>query len=203
MKRVFFLAVVIMALPALVMAGGKTNKTSPEPAAAPANDNEIHWITNIDELQAKMQQHPKKVIVDLYTSWCGWCKKMDAATYSNPALIKYVNNNFYAVRFDAERQDTINFQGKQYFFIPQYKANSFALEMLKGQMSYPTTVIMLENFQSPQPYAGYMTVPQMETILTFYGDNVMRHQSGGDYQKSYHPTWDHGAAPDMTPPPGH
>ena len=165
---------------------------------------ESGWLTVLDQPVAKARLENKPILLFFTGSdWCGWCKKMDAATYSNPALIKYVNNNFYAVRFDAERQDTINFQGKQYFFIPQYKANSFALEMLKGQMSYPTTVIMLENFQSPQPYAGYMTVPQMETILTFYGDNVMRHQSGGDYQKSYHPSWDHGSAPDMTPPPGH
>jgi thioredoxin-related protein len=175
---------------------------------AAASDKEIHWITSIDELQAKMQQNPKKVIVDMYTGWCGWCKKMDAATYTNPALVKYVNNNFYAVKFDAERQDAFTFQGKEYHYDPQYKANTFAVELMlknnpQGQMSYPTTVFMLENFQSPTPVPGYRDVKEMQLFLTYFGDNTYRHQKYDDYAKSFVSTWDKGRAPDMTPPPGH
>src|SRR5579872_7313437 len=120
MKRILLLAIAIVSIPALLIADGKKKK--PE-AAPPKEDNkEIHWITNIDELQAKMQQNPKKVYVDVYTGWCGWCKKMDASTFQNPDLIKYMNTNFYAVKLDAERKDTIHFMGKEYYFEPQYKA---------------------------------------------------------------------------------
>ena len=115
MKRVLFLAVVIMALPAIVTAGAKPKKAVAAPAAA--SDNEIHWITNIDELQAKMQQHPKKVIVDIYTGWCGWCKRMDASTYKDPEIIKYVSENFYAVKFDAEMRQTIHFKEQDYSYV--------------------------------------------------------------------------------------
>ena len=198
MKRVLLFAVAMLAISPVMMA---KKKVAPEPPKE--TTNEIHWITSIDELQQKMKENPKKVIIDMYTGWCGWCKKMDAATYTNPALIKYVNNNFYAVKLDAERQDTIHFQGKDYYFAPQYKANGLAIELLHGQMSYPTTVFMLENFQSPTPIPGYRDVKEMELFLTYFGDNAYRHQKFEDYSKSHSCAWDNGAKPDMTPPPGH
>ncbi len=194
MKRIL-----LFALGILMMSPVIAKKKTPAPVAPkPA---EIHWITSIDELQAKMQANPKKVYMDVYTDWCGWCKKMDATTFQNPDVIKYINNNFYAVRFNAESKDVIHFQGKEYSFNPQYKANTFAVELMKGQMSYPTAVVMMENFQNPQAIAGYMDVKQIEPLLTYLGDNMYKHQPWDAYQKSYKTTWDHGAAQDMTAPP--
>lgn len=179
------------------------NPTSFGKSPGPGGDG-IHWITSIDELQMKMAEEPKKVLIDMYTSWCGWCKKMDADTYTNPSLIKYVNNNFYAVRFDAETQDTIHFQGKDFFFAPQYRANGFAVELVKGQqLSYPQTIFMLENFQNPVPVPGYRTVKEMESFLTYFGDNMFRRQSWDQYSKNFVSHWDNGQPANNTPPPGH
>jgi len=199
MKRILLFALAVLIVSPSLMARKKNPPTPPA--------NEIHWITSIDELQAKMQQSPKKVYIDMYTNWCGWCKKMEASTFQNPDVIKYINMNFYAVRFDAERQDVIHYMGKEYKFEPEHKMNGFAFELLKntpgGNISYPTSVIMLENFQSPTPIPGYMDVNQLETILTYFGDNMFRHKQWPDYQKTYQPSWSHGQAPDMTPPAGH
>jgi thioredoxin-related protein len=202
MKRVLLLAIVMMSVPALLMADGKKKKATTN-ASEPAKDaSEIHWITSIDELQAKMKENPKKVYIDVYTDWCGWCKKMDASTFRNPALVKYMNTNFYALKLDAERKDTIHFMGKEYHFEPQYRANTFAVELLKGQMSYPTTVIMAENFQNPVPISGYLTVQQIEPVLSYFGDNAYRRVKWEDYQKTYKLLWG-GETPDMTPPAAH
>jgi thioredoxin-related protein len=195
MKRVLFFAVPVIMLSVVLLAWKKT------PAPAPTAEG-IHWITSIDELQAKMRANPKKVYWDIYTDWCGWCKKMDATTFQNPDLIKYMNNNFYAVRFNAETQEVIHFQGKDYSFNPQFKANTLAVELMKGgQMSYPTAIFMMENFQNPNPIPGYRTVPELETMLTYFGDNAFKHKAWDAYQKEYKPMWDHGAAQDMTAPP--
>lgn len=209
MKRILLIALVILSVPAALLADDKKKKpapaakTVPDMKPTPSNKEEIHWISDLNELQAKMQANPKKVIIDVYTGWCGWCKKMDATTYENPNLVRYVNNNFYAVKLDAERQDAINFQGKEYKFEPQYRVNTFAVEIMKGAMSYPTTVFMTENFQSPTPIPGFRTVKEMELFLTYFGDNMYRRVKFDDYQKTFTSHWDNGQAQDMTPPAGH
>ena len=197
MKRVILVALASILLVPALMAEKKIAKKDPPKEAA-----EIKWI-DIDELQAKMAKEPKKVYIDVYTGWCGWCKKMDASTFKNPDLVRYINNNFYCVHFDAERKDTIRFQGKEYYFNPQYKANTLAVELMKGQMSYPTSILMLENFQSPTPIPGYHDVKEMQLFLTYFGDNTYKHQQFADYQKAFTSTWDHGEKSDMTPPAGH
>lgn len=206
MKRILLFTIIITA-PLLVFADGKKKKpaaagSTQANAKASEEKNEIHWITDMNELEAKMQASPKKVIFDIYTDWCGWCKKMDADTYGNPDLIKYVNNNFYAVKLDAERKDAFTFQGKEYKFEPQYRANTFAVEIMKGAASYPTTVFMTENFQNPNPIPGYMQVKDMELILTYFGDNMYKRVKFDDYKKTFQYHWDKGQAPDMTPPAG-
>ena len=171
-------------------------------AAAPKEAEGIHWLT-LKETEAKMREKPKKVFIDIYTGWCGWCKRMEATTFQNPALIKYINNNFYAMRFDAETHESFQFNGKEYHFEPQYKANTFAVELLKGQMGYPTSVFMMENFQNPQVIPGYHPVKEMEMFLLYFGDNICMHKQMPDYQKTFVSTWDHGETPEMAPPAGH
>lgn len=204
MKRIVIIAIAIMVLPALSFADGKKKKAAEaKTEAAKREPTEIEWMTSFDELQAKMAKAPRKVLMDVYTQWCGWCKRMDAATYTNPSLIKYVNNNFYAFKLDAERRDTIHFNGKTYYYEPNYKCNTIAVDLLGGKLSYPTSVFMLENFQNATPVPGYMTVPQIEYVLSYFGDNAYKHEKWEDYQKSYHATWDNSGQQPVSPKEGH
>ncbi|HTB31563.1 MAG TPA: DUF255 domain-containing protein, partial [Bacteroidia bacterium] len=49
------------------------------------DDKEIHWV-NFDEAVKLNEKHPRKILIDVYTQWCGWCKKMDASTYTDPDI---------------------------------------------------------------------------------------------------------------------
>lgn len=163
-------------------AGSKENDSTKE---------QIHWMT-MEEAEQKMQEQPKMVLVDVYTSWCGWCKVMDKKTYTNPALIQYVNEHFYAVKFNAEQKETIHFMGKDWSYDKQNRVNQLAIDLLHGRLSYPTTVIMGQNFKSAEPIPGYLEVPVMESILKFFGDNNYLHVSWPDYKKNFVNTWDTG-----------
>ena len=58
---------------------------------------EINWISveKALELQKKV---PKNIIMDVYTDWCGPCKIMDKNTFQNTDVVKFINNNFYAIK---------------------------------------------------------------------------------------------------------
>ena len=68
---------------------------------AQSENTKIKWYT-FEQAIKLCEKAPKKLMVDVYTDWCGWCKKMDAETFSNAEIAKYVNEHFYAVKFNAE-----------------------------------------------------------------------------------------------------
>jgi thioredoxin-related protein len=132
----------------------------------------IKWMT-WQQMQEAQKKEPRKVFIDTYTDWCGWCKKMDQSTFTHPEIIKYLNENFYAVKFNAETRETIRFKGKDYKFIPSGNRgyNELADELLNGRLSYPTTVYLDENMNLLFPVPGYLDPKTLEQVLNFVGGN--------------------------------
>lgn len=71
----------------------------------------VQWLT-FEQLEDSLETAPKKVFIDFYTDWCSYCKKMDKTVFTNPAVIQALNREYYAVKLDAETQDTIRFEGQ-------------------------------------------------------------------------------------------
>ena len=82
----------------------------------------INWMS-LEEAVEAQKTEPRKIMMDVYTKWCGPCKMMMANTFTNENVIDYVNANFYAVKFDAESPDPITFQGNE-FTNPTYNPNA-------------------------------------------------------------------------------
>jgi uncharacterized protein YyaL (SSP411 family) len=70
-------------------------------------------------------------LVDLYTEWCGWCKKMDENVFTDAQVISLLNSDFTAVKFNAETKDAVNLIGKSYTFAKTGArgANQLAMEL--------------------------------------------------------------------------
>ncbi|MEM6685501.1 MAG: DUF255 domain-containing protein, partial [Bacteroidota bacterium] len=73
----------------------------------------INWVS-IEEAQELMKTAPRKVIMDVYTVWCGPCKMLDKNTFQNPDVANYINKNYYAIKFNAEGDSNVTFQGNTY-----------------------------------------------------------------------------------------
>jgi len=190
-KNIFKITLAALALLlALQPAGAQSkqlNRTATKETKAPAT-GAINWMT-LDEVQAAMKKQPRKVWVDVYTDWCGWCKVMDKKTFSNPEVIKYLNEHFYMVKVDAEQKTDIRFLGKMYAYQPERRVNAFAIELLQGQLSYPSGVFMEENFQTPQVVPGYLDVPQFEMVIKYLGEGAYKTTSFQDWQQNFKGTW--------------
>ncbi|WP_299985720.1 thioredoxin fold domain-containing protein [uncultured Pontibacter sp.] len=142
----------------------------------------INWIS-IEEAAEKIKKQPRKVVVDVYTDWCGWCKKMDKSTFTDPAVVAYINKNYYAVKLDAEGKKPITLNGHTYTFKEQYRAHELAVALLQGQMSYPTTVYLDEKFNMLTPVPGYLDANTFHQILTYFGDNHHKSKTWEEYTK--------------------
>ncbi len=148
----------------------------------------IEWLT-WEQAILKSKTKKKKLMVDVYTDWCGWCKRMDAATFQQEHIAKYVNEHYYAIKFDAEQKEDIVFNGKTYKFVKNGKRgyHELAAEITRGRLSYPTIVFLDENHAIIQPVPGYKSPTQFEQIITYFARNEHLKTPWDSYQKSYQP----------------
>ena len=76
----------------------------------------VSWLT-FDEAVVASEQGKRKIFIDVYTDWCGWCKRMDATTFSDPAVAEILQNKFYPVKFNAEQREPITFNNHTFNFV--------------------------------------------------------------------------------------
>lgn len=151
-------------------------------AAVTRPDAKIKWLT-IEQAEEKLKQEPRKVLVDVYTDWCGWCKKMDKDTFTDPKVVAHINKNFYAVKLDAEGKKPISIKGQTFSFKPDYKAHELAVALLNGQMSFPTTVFLDEQLNMLTPVPGYLDAKDMSRILQYFGENHHQKMNWQEFEK--------------------
>lgn len=150
------------------------------------NAQKINWMTFQEAVELN-RTAPKKIFIDTYTDWCGWCKKMDQTTFQDSLVVAYMNENYYAVKLDAEMSDTIVFGG--YTYVNEGGMNGrrgthqLAAALLQGKMSYPSYVFMNEKNQLITVAPGYMDASQFLPVLKYIGTDAYLRQSFKDYIK--------------------
>lgn len=138
------------------------------------------WTEAIEKLAS--DDKPKKIMVDLYTDWCGYCKKMDDETFSDPYVIKYIQENFYPVKFDAEQRKPLRYADHTFKFDPYRGRNgvhALAFALLDGNMSYPSMVYLDEKQKRIAISPGFKPADSFLRELRFFGDN---HYKVTDYE---------------------
>jgi thioredoxin-related protein len=149
--------------------------------------DQVTWIS-LDELAGRLQKEQKPILIDLYTTWCGWCREMDRKTYSNKQVIHYLQDKFYTVRVDAETHAIITWKGRTFRFNPDYRSNEFALYLTHGRLEFPTTVIIPPGGE-PQAIPGYMKPKELELLVKYFGDGNYNKVSFDEFEKGFKPSW--------------
>ncbi|WP_456377592.1 thioredoxin family protein [Lutibacter sp.] len=148
---------------------------------------EINWMTLEQAVEAQ-KTAPKKIFMDAYTTWCGPCKMLDKNTFRNKDVVDYVNKNYYAVKFNAEGNEIINFKGTTYTN-PNFNPNtsgrnsSHQLSTYLGVRAYPTIIYLDEQANLIAPITGYKTPSQLELFLKLFAfDDFKKLTSDGDWK---------------------
>lgn len=181
MKKTFLLFSILAFLSFLSLAQKEVQN------AVPANQSiaKIKWYT-FEQAVALQEKQPKTILIDMYTDWCGWCKKMDEVTFSNPGIVSYVNRHFYPVKFDAERKDTVVYKGKTYVNKGEGRrpTHELAIQLLRGKMSYPSIVYIDDQFKI-NPVPGYLTPDKIEPLLVYFVERIHRSAPYDDFKLAF------------------
>lgn len=160
---------------------------SMRPATVPEGST-VKWMS-FEEAVAKAKVHKKKIFIDVYTDWCGWCKVMDKKTFDDPHVAKLLNDEFYAVKFNAEQREDLQFSGYTFKFVESGRSgyHQFAASLLDNKLSYPTVVFLDEEFRRIFPLPGYREAPEFHKILSYVagGQYTKGKTAWEDFEKAY------------------
>lgn len=155
-------------------------------APAKSTAGTINWMT-IEQAEAAQKANPKKILVHIYATWCRWCRLQDSATYRNPAIVQYINENYYPVKFNAEGKQPLTYKGVKYQYIPDetHLAHDFTRYLLNGKLSYPAIVILGESGNVLDVRHGYQQAYYLEPLLYYYATNAYKQLRYTDYEGDF------------------
>lgn len=145
----------------------------------------VKWYS-IEEAVKLAKTNPKPIFVDTYTDWCGWCKKLDSDTFSDPVIADILNTKYYAVKFDAEGKEPVTFQGREFINDGKLgKTHQLAYALLQGQLGYPSIVFLTANSELITPVSGFRTPVQIEPMLMYFAGTSWQNESFDDFLKTF------------------
>jgi len=116
----------------------------------------------------------RPILVDVYTDWCGWCKRMDRDVYARDDVGGYLASHFVTVRLNAEGGELVAWQGRNY--------SARTLASAFGVTGYPTTIFLTPDGERLVNVPGYVPADRMLLLLRYIGDGHMdRHEKWEDY----------------------
>lgn len=148
--------------------------------------SQINWL-EWEEAIDLHEKAPKKIFVDVYTEWCGYCKKMDKTTFADPKIVNYINTHFYAIKLDAEMKEMIQFRGFEFEWRAQGRKgiHMLAYTLCEGKLSFPTYVTLTENYDRIAISPGYKTSPMLYKELVFAAEEKYKEMSWKEFVESY------------------
>lgn len=131
-----------------------------------------NWVT-IEEAVAQAEKDGKYILIDFYTDWCSYCKKMDKEVYTNKIVQDVLDKNFLSVKINAESKDMITFKEHN------LSQSDFAYALKVS--SYPTTAFLTPKAEIITTLPGYLPADKFSPILEYIGSGDWEKMSFEDY----------------------
>lgn len=128
------------------------------PAAGAESVRWRDWNTGMREAS----ESKRPVLVDVYTDWCGWCKRMDRDVYARADVQDYLARKFVPIKLNAEARHEASYEGKVY--TARTLASRFRVS------SYPMTIFLRSGGDHVANVPGYIPHDKFLLLLRYIGD---------------------------------
>ena len=126
-----------------------------------AGPAEVRWRSWDDGLR-EASRSSRPVLVDVYTDWCGWCRRMDRDVYARNDVREYLAKRFITVKLNAESRANGQYEGRV--------QTSRALAQRFRVTGYPTSVFLRAGGDHIVNVNGYVPADRFLLILRYIGD---------------------------------
>ena len=151
-----------MALLAIAVVPLLLDLDSPFTNSVTASASRVSWV-GFDEGVKLSKESGKKMLVDVYTDWCTWCKKMDSEVYTAPEVQSAIEKHFVAVKLNAESAKTLSYKGT--------KMTETQFSRSAGVTGYPATLFMNETHEPITIVPGFISSDRFALILRYVGED--------------------------------
>ena len=133
---------------------------------------DLQW-KNFNDGIAEAKKSGKKVLIDVYTDWCKWCKKMDAETYTDKKIKVYLEKNYVLIKLNAEGIGNISYAGQT------ISPAQFAQQM--GIDGYPATLFLKGNGDPITVLPGYSEPKMFIHVISYIAENQIGKKKFEEY----------------------
>ena len=151
---------------------------------------QVEWKTIEQAAKTDAKSNTKLYFVDFYTSWCGWCKKMDRETFTDPTVALILNRYYIPVKFNAEGNSEFQWNGSKYTNVASAPGNrpnthSFAKKVLGAKMGFPSFGIFKTDQAQITVIQGYQSANDLVVILWYFASGDNKRYAFDKYQQIF------------------
>ena len=134
--------------------------------------DKLEWLA-FDAAAARAKDQKKHLIVDIYTTWCGWCRVMEQQTYADSEVVAYLRENFVLAKVNGESSAKLRWLGKE------LTERQFARAV--GVTGYPATYFMKPDAELLGGMGGFLRPPEFMIYARFVGSRWYEKGKFNDY----------------------
>lgn len=127
-----------------------------------ASAGNLQW-KGFDEGLAEARKSNKKILIDVYTNWCSWCKRMDAVTYADKAIADYLGKKYVVIKLNAESSKPLTYKNQRY--------TEAELAAAFGINGYPATLFLKPDGEAITMYPGFADAQKFLTVVSFIAED--------------------------------
>jgi thioredoxin-related protein len=116
-------------------------------------------------------------LLDVYTDWCGWCKKMDKEVFADPAVAEILASRFALAKVNGESKESITYKGQ--------KTDGVGIARGFGVKGYPAIIFLDSKGEMLTLIPGFVDAEKFLPIVLFIGNKEYEKMEWDAFLASY------------------